>query len=174
LKYSLLFIIYLNFEKDNMVNNEQTIWEGSSSQVLNLSTYFSCLLIIIILGVVGSAFNPLAYWLISIVVVYAIWSYLTISSQHYKLTNERIILQRGILNRVTDELELYRVKDHRLEQPLFLRMLGLGNIILITSDQLNHEVYMVALKDSQKLREDIRRLVEERRRTRGVRELDTN
>lgn len=157
-----------------MVNNEQTVWEGSSSQILNFWTYFICLAIILSLIVVGSSFDPIGYLLIIPVVFYAFWNYLVLASQSYWLTNERIILQKGVLNKVTDELEIYRVKDHRLEQPFFMRIFGLGNIILVTSDQLNKDVYLVAIKDATGIRESIRRLVEERRRTIGVRELDTN
>jgi len=157
-----------------MIDNEQVVWEGSSSQVLNFGTYLFCLAFLAILVFVGMNYHPVGYALTPIVAIYMLWQYLLISQQSYKLTNERIILHRGVLNKITDELELYRVKDHRLERPLFLRIFGLGNIILITSDQLNKEVMLIALKDSEKLRESIRRLVEERRKVRNVRELDTN
>lgn len=157
-----------------MVNNEQTVWEGSSSQILNFLSHVTCIFITLILVVVGTFFIPLAYIGIPFVLLYMLTEYLIVKNQSYRLTNERIIIKRGVLSKVTDELELYRVKDHRLEQPFFFRMFGLGNIVLITSDQLNKEVYMVALKDAESLRESIRRLVEERRKARGVRELDTH
>lgn len=157
-----------------MTNNEQTIWEGSSSQVLNFKTYFFCTILLVILISVGINFHPIGYALAPIICIYMLWQYLLISQQSYKLTNERLVLHRGVLNKVTDELELYRVKDHRLEKPLFLRIFGLGNIILITSDQLNKEVKMIALKDSEKLKESLRRLVEDSRRLRNVREIDSN
>ena len=157
-----------------MTNNEQTIWEGSSSQVLNFGTYFLGCTFLVILVSVGINYHPIGYVLALLVFIYMLWQYLLISQQSYKLTNERLILTRGVLNKVTDELELYRVKDHRLENPLFLRFFGLGNIILITSDQLNREVRMIALKDSAKLKEALRRLVEDSRRLRNVREIDSN
>lgn len=157
-----------------MTNNEQTIWEGSSSQILNFGTYFFGFIFVAILISVGINFHPIGYALTLLVCIYMLWKYLLISQQSYKVTNERIILHRGVLNKVTDELELYRVKDHRLEKPLFLRIFGLGNIILITSDQLNKEVTMIALSDSEKLRESLRRLVEDSRRLRNVREIDSN
>lgn len=157
-----------------MINNEKTVWEGTSSQILNFWTYLTCLIIICGLIFAGFTFTPLAYFPIALVLFYMLWSHLVISSQYYRLTNERIVLQRGVFNKVTDELELYRVKDHRLEQPFFLRLFGLGHIILITSDNLNREVYVIAVKNSENLRESIRKLVEDRRQSRGVRELDTN
>jgi uncharacterized membrane protein YdbT with pleckstrin-like domain len=157
-----------------MTNNEQTIWEGSSSQVLNFGTYFFGIIFLVILVSVGINYHLIGYALTPLVCIYMLWQYLLISQQSYKLTNERLILTRGVLNKVTDELELYRVKDHRLEKPLFLRIFGLGNIILITSDKLNKEVRMIALKDSEKLKESLRRLVEDSRRLRNVREIDSN
>ncbi|MEZ5300332.1 MAG: PH domain-containing protein [Verrucomicrobiales bacterium] len=44
---------------------------------------------------------------------------------NYELTNERLKLSTGVLNRKTDVLELYRVKDMELEKPLHFRIFGL-------------------------------------------------
>lgn len=156
-----------------MTDKEEIIWEGGSSQILNFWTYFFCFLLSIAFAFAGMTYNPLIYFGIIVVALYAFWSYLEIATQIYRLTNQRIIIQHGILTKITDELELYRVKDHRLEQPIFLRIFGLGNIIIITSDRLNEVIIFKALENSENLRESIRKLVENRRSSRGVREIDT-
>lgn len=157
-----------------MSTNEELIWEDSSSQFLNFGKHSISVILLTVAGV-GALANPMVPMIgVPIIGAWTLWNYLTIKCQKFKLTNQRMIMQRGVLNRVTDEIELYRVKDHRLEQPFFLRMFGLGNIILISSDQLNHEIIIPAVKDSENLRESIRKLVEARRVSRGVRELDTN
>ncbi len=156
-----------------MQNNETIIWEDKSSQILNFLAHILSLIVIIGL-VIGGTFHPIFWLAIPIVLVITIWNYLVVRLQSYTLTNERIIIKKGVFNRITDELELYRVKDHRLEQPFFLRIFGLGNIIIITSDQLNREVLIAAVYNSEEVRENIRKLVEARRFSLGVRELDTN
>ena len=71
-----------------------------------------------------------------------------------------------------DELELYRVKDYRLENPFFLRMFSLGNIVLETSDRSSPVVRINAIQNAEELREKIRNCVETRRDQKGVREVD--
>ncbi len=157
-----------------MSNQEELVWENNSSQILNFGNN---LLTIGLLGLAigGGLINPMiAMVAIPIVLIWAFWNYLVIKNQKYTLTNQRLIMRKGVLNRLTDEIELYRIKDHRLEQPFFLRIFGLGNIILITSDQLNSEILIKAVENSHEIRENIRQLVEARRVARGVRELDTN
>jgi len=78
----------------------------------------------------------------------------------------------GVLNKHVDELELYRVKDYKLVQPFFLRILSLSNIVLETSDRSNPTITIRAIPDGNDVREQIRKLVEDLRQLRGVREVD--
>lgn len=157
-----------------MSDNEQFIWEDSSSQALNFWSHFIGFIALVAVSILALMFSVMIFFAIPVILVFMLWNFLSIKSQKYRLTNQRIIMQRGVLNKITDEVELYRVKDHRLEQPFFLRLFGLGNIVIITSDQLNHELVLSALKNAPELRESIRKLVEARRVARGVRELDTH
>ena len=88
------------------------------------------------------------------------------------LTSERIRLSRGILGKSHDELELYRVKDSTLEQPFFLRLFGLGNIVLDTSDRSTPIFTFKAVPDPSALRDELRTHVEARRTAKQVREVD--
>ena len=71
-----------------------------------------------------------------------------------------------------DELEIYRIKDSRVQQPLFLRIFGLGTVQLETSDRSNPEVRLHAIRDPRGLREQIRKYVEIQRDRKRVREVD--
>ena len=59
-----------------------------------------------------------------------------------------------------------------LEQPFFLRLFGLGNIVMQTSDRSHPSVRLRAIRDGEQLYERIRAAVEESRARKGVRELD--
>ena len=89
-----------------------------------------------------------------------------------EITDQRIIVKRGWLSSKTDELELFRVKDIRLEQPFFLNSFELSNIILITSDRTNKIEIIPAIKGGEALREKIRNAVDKRRDIKKVREFD--
>lgn len=136
--------------------DENLIWKGNPSQWTNIRTYLLCFLFC---------------WLI-IPLFIALWKFLFVRTWTIKITDQRIIEEKGILSRTTDELELFRVKDLRLEQPFFLRLVGLSNIILNTSDR-THPVFRISgIKNGKEIREEIRVAVDIRRDIKHVRETD--
>ena len=90
----------------------------------------------------------------------------------YELTTQRLKVTRGILNRRLDELELFRVKDYVMDQPLFLRLAGVGQITLVTSDATTHRIILRAIADVQAVRETLRTAVQSERDRKRVREID--
>jgi uncharacterized membrane protein YdbT with pleckstrin-like domain len=100
---------------------------------------------------------------------YTGWRWLLLRSRVYEVTTERIRVSTGILTRRTDELELYRVEDITLVEPLSLRLFGLGNLELATNDTSNPKLVLPAIKGVKQLREDLRKAVEERREKKHVR-----
>jgi len=71
-------------------------------------------------------------------------------------------------------LELYRVRDYCVKQPIVLRMLGLGNLELLTSDSMTPNVVIPAIKDVEGVREKLRTCVEAARDRKRVRQMDVD
>lgn len=95
-------------------------------------------------------------------------------SSSYEITDQRLIVRRGILIRTVDEIELYRIKDVRLEYSLLNQMVDIGAIALTSSDPSTAGGTFV-LRDvpmARDRREGLRGLVERARLRRGVREFD--
>ena len=90
----------------------------------------------------------------------------------YELNAERLIIKTGILSQKIEETELYRVKDYSVSKPFFLRLFGLGNIVLTTSDKNNKYVKLHAIKDVEKIKDIIRTHVEKSRKRTGTKEVD--
>lgn len=132
-------------------------WEGSPSQVVNYGTFFFCFLISLTL--VGAI----------IAIPYAIWQYFVVKNLKFELTTQRLKIHSGVLSKETEELELYRVRDIKSEQPFFLRMFGLGNIIILSADATTPVSRIIAVQNIHEIRDLVRNLVEERRIQRGVR-----
>ncbi|NJL74332.1 MAG: PH domain-containing protein [Saprospiraceae bacterium] len=131
---------------------EKVIWEGSPSQWTNFWYYVSCILVVPI---------PVA-----------IWKWIECKQHDFKITEERIIEQNGVFTRKIHDVELYRVKDVRVEQPLIYRMLNLANIIVVSSDRTHPELLLPAIKDGITVREQLRKAVELRRDQKQAREMD--
>lgn len=141
-----------------MSAQENPIWEGSPSQVTNLGTYVLCTLLFFLV----------------VPVFYAIWRWIETRCHRYSVTDQRIRVTDGVFNKRTDSLELYRVKDVVLLEPFWLRMFGLGNIELRTSDLNSPLLVLRAVPGAPALREKLLFATEARRQARGVRELDVS
>lgn len=136
---------------------ESEIWSGPSSQILNLGTYIVCGLIsLTVVGAIGA-------------IPYAVWKYLVVKNLRYEVTSQRIKVYSGVLNRKIEELELYRVKDTKFEQPFFFRLFGLANLIIVSTDTTTPISMIPAIKNAQELREQLRVVVEARRDEKRVR-----
>ncbi len=164
--------------------NEADVWLGNPSQWLNLKTYAICGFIFlagfIVLILYWSSFGGLPGWvqLIYALVVflipgaYALWKYLETRNFKYELTDQRLKTHEGVLNKKTDTLELYRVKDTEIERPFWLRIIGRGNIILHTSDRTTPTLVLKAINNPTDQVEMIRIKVEKLRESKRVREMD--
>lgn len=138
------------------MEEESVIWEGRPSPLDQLPTFLVCGMLI---------------WLVVPGFV-AAWRVLQILTTKYTLTSERLRVSTGVLSKQIEEVELYRVKDSRLEIPFFLRLFGLAHIVIFSSDRSTRQLRLRAVADAELLRNQIRGLVEKRRELKGVRELD--
>ena len=102
------------------------------------------------------------------------WHWLRTRSMVYTLSDQRMKFQRGVLTHVTDNVELYRIKDYHLTQTFMQRLLGVGTIALRTTTDSAPSVILAGMNDSRAWWERIRALVEARRDAKGVREIDMN
>ncbi len=138
------------------MSEEKPLWNGTPSQVLNLPWFI---------------FWGLLFWLV-IPIFIILWQWLVLKNTKYELTSERLKTRHGVINKKMDDLELYRVRDYKFEQPLFLRLFGLGNITLQTSDKSHPVVVIRAIPNGEQLREQLRTAVEASRVKKRVREVD--
>ena len=162
---------------------EETLWRGTSSQWKNAPTFLLCLLfaaaIVVISFIASQSGSPqlsVAAPFILIALVFpallALARYLRIKTKIYEVTNERLKITEGIFSKVTDTLELYRVKDLETHQPFSSRLCGLENVQLNTSDTSTPFVLVEAVPAKLALGDKIRNAVEAVRMQKRVREID--
>jgi len=92
----------------------------------------------------------------------------------YEITEERLIIRRGIIMKSVDEVELYRIKDVRIDFSLLNQMAGIGRITIASSDETTRDGDLVLpeVQKARERREHLRRLVDTARQRRRVREID--
>tara|TARA_B100000809_G_scaffold263326_1_gene316312 strand:- start:1146 stop:1556 length:411 start_codon:yes stop_codon:yes gene_type:complete len=119
---------------------EEIVWEGNPSQWTNFRYYILC---------------GLFFWLV-IPIFMAWWRYLTTKNYTYKISNERIIERYGVFSKTEDDLELFRIKDVRQNEPFWLNMVGKCTIHFVTTDRTDSVVSLLGVPKDAKLKETIR------------------
>jgi uncharacterized membrane protein YdbT with pleckstrin-like domain len=102
------------------------------------------------------------------------WKWLENMAARFDVCPDRLIVRRGIFIKSLDEIELYRVKDIRLDFSLINQMAGLGTITVTSSDETTRREPL-ALRNVERAaarREALRDLVDKARQKRRVREID--
>ena len=135
---------------------EEIVWRGTSSQWKNFWVYLLC---------------GLFCWLI-VPVFFALAYYLQTRCKVFELTTQRLKITSGVFTKVTETLELYRVKDIETRQPFFSQLVGIENIQMNTSDASSPFVLIEAVPSSIGFADKLRNQVEIIRQQKRVREID--
>ena len=131
---------------------EQTLWEGQPSHWANLWVYAAAIFVITI--------------------PWSLWSWLSLRATRITLTSQRLRIKTGVLNTHVEELELYRVRDSSLAQTFWQRLVGVGDVVLDTTDVSTPRVSLRHLTNPTQVRETLRAQVERVRRVQKVREIE--
>ena len=81
----------------------------------------------------------------------------------YYLTKDKLIIDTGFLNRVEEEIRLYRIMDITLKRPLGQRLWGLGTIHLCSGDKTTPEINIKRIKKSSDFKNMLSDMVEAQR-----------
>ena len=136
--------------------HEEIVWRGTSSQWKNFGVYLLC---------------GLFCWLI-VPVFFALAYYLQTRCKVFELTTERLKVTSGVFTKVTETLELSRVKDIETRQPFFSQLVGIENVQMNTSDASSPFVLIEAVPSSVGFADKLRNQVEIIRQQKRVREID--
>ena len=74
----------------------------------------------------------------------------------YRLTTQRLFIERGILSRTMDQTELIRVDDVRMQQSFINRIFQIGTVQMMTTDVTDKAVVIDGIKDPIRVSELIR------------------
>src|SRR5437773_8850968 len=136
------------------------IWDRTQRSVFPKGTFFGVYLLC-----------GLFCWLI-VPIFFALARYLQTKCKIFELTTQRLKITSGVFTKVTDTLELYRVKDIETRQPFLSRLVGVENVQMNTSDTSSPFVFIEAVPSSVGLADKLRNQVEIIRQQKRVREID--
>jgi membrane protein YdbS with pleckstrin-like domain len=153
-------------------DKEEAIWEGGYSGKAMLGTWL-LLSLVSVAAIIGSFLAAALTLPIALPILLVLWAIAGIVyafrrfGVHYELTSQRFIHQTGILTRHTDRIEVIDIDDVSFQQGPVQRILGVGSILITSSDRSHPELQMQGIADVKSvagLIDDIRR-TERRRRS---------
>jgi uncharacterized membrane protein YdbT with pleckstrin-like domain len=152
---------------------EETLWRGSPSWRVLLGKIVLIIVIAIVIPLAASFLashtNDLEMsskitkfgWLITAAaVVWQIIHFLILmfrlQSTIYTITNQRVMIERGLLSKSLNEIDLRYIDDTQFFQSISDRLLGIGNVTLISSDKAFPTTVLHAIDKPRDIREMIR------------------
>jgi membrane protein YdbS with pleckstrin-like domain len=152
---------------------EETLWRGSPSAVKLVGRVLEIVLILIIIPTIahyaaqastnadtGDKIIVACWWITAILVLIEVVRFFTalakLRSTVYTITNQRVMIERGLLSKNLSEIDLRYIDDTQFSQGLFDRMLGVGNVTIISSDKSTPLYVLQGVRDPRTLRELIR------------------
>ncbi|HEX7668519.1 MAG TPA: PH domain-containing protein [Polyangiaceae bacterium] len=131
---------------------EETLYEGHPAVIPSLSA--------LLIAVVTLGLAALYYWARA-------------SGVRYKVTTRRVIVERGLLSKRLEQVDAYRIKDYVVDRPFGQRLMGTGNLLLITMDTTTPNMELRYIQtDVVALYDRLRAAAEQDRARRGVRIVD--
>jgi uncharacterized membrane protein YdbT with pleckstrin-like domain len=90
------------------------------------------------------------------------------STIRYRITTQRIQIERGILSRTLNTVELFRIDDYEIRSPLGMRMVGHAELRLKSSDRNAGTLSLKGIPEVQRIAEELRQCVLVERQRRGI------
>jgi uncharacterized membrane protein YdbT with pleckstrin-like domain len=125
------------FEATKGSGVERDLFVGHPAMIYSLGQVVPFLVVLAAAVIAIVAGAPTGYVLLGFVVLCACicFSYFSQSrGRKYQITSQRIKLERGLLSKVQESLELFRIDHFELRKPLSMRLLGQCRLHLFTSD----------------------------------------
>jgi membrane protein YdbS with pleckstrin-like domain len=154
---------------------ERVVWEEHPSfktaLPLLVEVLVAYLVIAVVLAATGVAARFQGYVLAAaalVIAVVAAYFLIRLYSVRYRLTTQRLFIEHGLFNKRTDELELEHYKDVFVSQEFLDRLMGCGDIEIITGDISSPTVKIVDVNDPVAKKEFIRTSARDRQIALGI------
>jgi len=150
-------------EKDLYAGHPAVIY--SAGQALPILVAIAAAVVAILAGA------PVAYVVLGFVLLVAIIClgyYLKSASTHYEITTQRIKLEKGLLSKVQESLELFRIDHFELRKPLGMRLVGQAALKLFSSDAELERFHIYGVPNLEALADTLRTCQLRERSRRGL------
>ena len=152
---------------------EETLWRGTPAWTLLIGHLLGMLITLIVVPIVtvaiadqaadlnsmanarNAGFTLTVILLLVQAVIFGV-ALLQLRSTLYTVTNQRVIIETGLISKALSEIDLRYINDSQFSQGIIHRILGIGNVTILSSDKTTPVFVMRSIKDPRGVRELIR------------------
>lgn len=154
---------------------EQELWRGSYNYKAMTGTLIAVGLITVV-GLVGLIKFSDKQWFrwLDLGCLMLLWLAVAVSMLRrrlgirYRLTNQRLFIEKGILRRVTERIEVIDIDDLQFEQNLVERLFDVGSITLTSTDRSVPKFWLQGIEHVQEVSDLIDQARRAERNRRGL------
>ena len=153
--------------------HEETLWQGNPSWLLLIGKVIAMVVTVIAIPLAAWFFatktpdransNEFMQWgwritglLVLIQLISFLMALARLRSTIYTVTNQRVMIETGMVSKNLSEIDLRYIDDTQFHQGVADRMLGIGNVMIISSDKATPTYVLRGLRDPRALREMVR------------------
>jgi membrane protein YdbS with pleckstrin-like domain len=116
-------------------------------------------------------FAILGCWLVIPILIW-LWQTLVVANWSYRFGEKTITERKGVFSVAIVEVNYFRVKSIKVDNPFFYRLVGLSTVSIITSEPFRPYLKLVAVGNGEGLRKFIKDRAIYWRQKMGVKETD--
>jgi len=150
---------------------ERDLFVGHPAVIYSLGQTVPFLGVIAAAAIAAAVGAPWGYIIAGFVVVCGIICLYYMSQSRnklYRITTQRIKMERGVLSKVQESLELFRIDHFELRKPLSMRVLGQCKLHIFTTDQEMESFLIYGIPNLESLADTLRDCQLRERTRRGM------
>jgi Bacterial PH domain/Short C-terminal domain len=128
-------------EKERIILITRQHWFRMVSATIGEILAFIVIAVGVTLAIPFSPLVPFAYLLLLLPVAHGTYDFLKWWNVEYVVTNRRVIQLSGVLNKDVTDSSLEKVNDVKMEQSVFGRIFGYGDVEILTASELGTNLF---------------------------------
>lgn len=89
-------------------------------------------------------------------------------THRYTITSERVTIEHGLLAKVLESVEVFRIKDVKVRKSVAQRVRGRGDLMILSVDLSAPRIVLESIERPDEICDKLRRLVAETRQRLGI------
>lgn len=159
------------FAATKEAETEKDLFSGHPAVIYSVGQLLPFLVLIVAAAVAIYANAPVVYVVLGFValcIIVCIRYYAKSRSIHFEITTQRIKLETGLLSKVQESLELFRIDHFEFRKPLGMRLVGQSTLHVYSSDAELSKFFIYAVPNLEAIAEELRTCQLRERTRRGL------